>query len=370
MIVTDRFSDGDPTNNRDPDPGHAERRHGGDLRGIISRMPYLVGLGVTTVWITPVYPNPPAGYHGYHPLDFDGVDPALCSPELGPDGSRGTVRRFVQAAHRHGLKVMLDLIVCHTAPGHPWLTECPEWFNPNQNTPEKWWVWGLPDLNHDRLDVNEYFARNVLDWIGETGADAIRLDAARHIEAAFWPVFQLLVRGPHPDVTVVGEVWDPDANVVAPYQTRHGFDSMFDFPLYHALVDVFAGDAGCERLARPELSDSEAPGVLNRDNLYRNPNQLVTFLGNHDTTRFFHLAGGAERPDEAMARMRLALTFLFTTRGIPHLYYGDELPLEGGPHPDNRRDMPWERVNVPDPADPATCRAVVMRRHAQGTAQN
>jgi alpha-amylase len=349
MIVTDRFADGDPSNNGNIDRGDPEKRHGGDLLGIVQRMPYLKELGVTALWITPVYLNPPDAYHGYHPLDFDRVDPHLCSPELGPAGGRAVLRRFVEIAHENGLKVVFDAIVCHTAPNHPWLKERPDWFNENACTPEKWWIWGLPDLNHDKIDVNLYFAQNVLGWMDATGVDGVRIDAARHVEKQFWRVFKLFAKGLRPEVTLIGEVWDGSVAPVAPYQAYHGFDSMFDYPLYHAVVDVFARDQSFGRIARPELSHDEPPGILNQDEAYGNAYHLVTFLDNQDTPRFFHLAGGEERRDEALIRTKLALTFLFTTRGIPQLYYGDELGLDGGPDPDNRRDMPWELVDGPGP---------------------
>jgi len=353
MIVTDRFADGDPANNADVEPEEPKGRHGGDLRGIIQRMPYLQALGVTALWITPVYLNPPGAYHGYHPLDFERVDPRLCSPELGPVGSREVVRRFIEIAHEHGLKVVLDLVVNHTARSHPWLAEHPDWFNrdsaePSHWDPYKWWVWGLPDLNHENVDVNAYFIRNVLDWISVTQPDGIRLDAARHVETQFWHAFKLFAKGFHPEVTLISEVWSEQVKDVAPYQTIYGFDSVFDFPLREAAVDVFARDAGFGRIACAELYPEEAPGVLNLDPAYRNAYQLITFLENHDTPRFFHLAGGKANPEEAVARTRLALTFLLTTRGVPQLYYGAELGMDGGDNPDNRRDMPWTLVK-PEP---------------------
>src|SRR5262249_40365180 len=133
LIVTDRFANGDPANDGAVDRGDLGKRHGGDLLGIIQRLPYLRDLGVTVLWITPVYLNPPDAYHGYHPLDFESVDPHLCSPELGPSGSRETVRRFVQIAHEHGLKVMLDMVINHTAPNHPYPPHPPT--SLNLNTP-------------------------------------------------------------------------------------------------------------------------------------------------------------------------------------------------------------------------------------------
>jgi alpha-amylase len=344
MIVTDRFADGDPANNPCVDRSDLNGRHHGDLLGVVQRMPYLHDLGVTALWITPVYENPAYAYHGYHPLDFEKVDPRLCSPQLGPKGSRECVRRFVEIAHKHEFKVMLDLIVTHTAPDHPWLKERPDWFNRGGDTIEKMWWAGLPSLNHDKIDVNLYFVQNVMDWINTTEADAIRIDAARHAEKQFWSVLKLFAHGLHPDITLVGEVWDHDAAHVAPYQTVYGFDSMFDYPLWHAMVDVFANDVAVNRIARPELDEWEPYGVLNQDLAYRNAYQLVTFIDNHDTPRFFHLAGGEENPELAVARTKLALTFLLTTRGIPQLYYGSELAMQGGEHPDNRRDMAWDLI--------------------------
>jgi glycosidase len=135
---------------------------------------------------------------------------------------------------------------------------------------------------------------------------------------------------------------------------------MFDYPLYHAMVDVFAHDQGFGRIARPELDDWEAQGILNQDLAYWNAYHLVTFLDNHDTPRFFHLAGGEERAEEALLRTKLALTFLLTTRGIPQLYYGAELAMDGGEHPDNRRDMPWELIERPALATPQAERAREM----------
>lgn len=364
MIVTDRFADGDLANNQHVDRGDPHRRHGGDLLGIVRRIPYLRDLGVTALWMTPVYHNPPDAYHGYHPLDFERVDPSLCSPELGPTGGPEVVRRFVEIAHEHGLKVVFDAIVCHTAPGHRWLAERPAWFNEGGSTPEKWCIWGLPDLNHDRIEVNVFFARNLVEWMTSTGVDAIRLDAARHVEKPFWRVFKAFAKGVHPGVTLLGEVWDADVNVVAPYQTHHGFDSMFDYPLYEATVDVFARDRSFHRIARPELTSDEARGVLDHDEVYRNAGQLVTFVDNHDTARFFHLAGGSVDPDAAMLRTKLALTFVFTARGIPQLYYGTELAMDGGPDPDNRRDMPWE-LTEPDAGSAPAQSAREMRAYVR-----
>lgn len=342
LIVTDRFFDGDSSNNTSVDTS-ISRRHGGDLLGIIKKLPYLQELGVTTLWITPVYPNPSAAYHGYHSLDFESVDPALCSPELGPSGSRETIRRFRDVLHAHGMKLMLDLVVGHSAPEHPWVRDRPQWYNHSgSETPDKQWFYGLANLNHDLLDVNVYFLQNVLKWAGETKADAIRIDAARHVETTFWRYLKLYSQAVLPQTSFIAEFWDAQVHQVAALQNLHGFTGVFDFPLYEAIRDVFCKGGSMTCLLRPNLSDAESPGVLDMDPSYRNAYALVTFVGNHDTPRFFTAAGGDSDPDLAEARLRMALTFQMTSRGVPQLYYGDELAMAGGADPACRADMPWD----------------------------
>ena len=357
MIMTDRFArkGGEPSTGIDPDD--PKKRHGGNLLGIVERMPYLKDLGVTTLWMTPFYLNPPDSYHGYHPLDFDAVDPHLCSPELGPTGSRETIRRFVEIAHEHEFKVMIDMIVSHTGKEHPWLDEHPELINWTGEAVEKRWFERLPNINHDSLDANIYFIRNVLNWIRDTDVDAVRIDAARHVESQFWEEFKLYSLGLFPTVTVVGEFWDSKPHCVAPFQNVHGFHTMFDFPMYHAVRDVFIDNHPFDRLARRQLSDDEVPGILDLDPIYRNAYQLITFIGNHDTPRFFEKAGGNEHPEPALTRMKMALAFVMTARGIPQLYYGDELAMPGGMDPDNRRDMPWHLLEVQAQDTPEVQRA-------------
>jgi glycosidase len=274
------------------------------------------------------------------------------------------VRRFIEIAHEHGLKVMLDMIVSHTAEGHEWTRTRRDWINWSGDTPDKAWFKGLPNIDHDNLDASIYFVRNLFDWLRETGADAARIDAARHVETQFWRLFKVYWNAALPETTVMGEFWDGDPHCLAPFQNLHGLDSMFDFPLYHAIRDVFIDDHPFSRIARPRLSDSEAFGILDHDAGYRNAHRLVTFIGNHDTSRFFEAAGGVSRPDDAGARMKLAVTFLMTSRGIPQLYYGDELATEGGFDPDNRRDMPWRQIDGAAGAGKAAEESLARQMHA------
>ncbi len=369
LIMPDRFANGDPSND-DPaiSRGLFDRRkshyyHGGDLAGIRQRLPYLKGLGVTAIWLTPVYDNvnhlngqerdhgeQVTDYHGYGAVDFYGVDEHL--------GTLDSFRDLVDEAHRLGIRVIQDEVANHTGPYHPWVTDAPTptWFNgtPADHLDETWQTWTLedphssaamraptlegwfanilPDLNQDDPEVARYLIQNTLWWIGRTGIDGIREDTVPYVPRAFWSAWTGRIHENYPQVRVVGEVFDGDPALTSFYQGgREGFDgidtgidSVFDFPLCFAIRKVFAGHAAPSQLAQ----------VIAHDRLYPDASRLVTFLGNHDMERFMN-EPGATRDDLARA-----FTFLFSVRGAPLIYYGDEIGMPGGRDPDNRRDFP------------------------------
>ncbi len=359
FLLTDRFYDGDPNNNADVDLNNPYAYHGGDFSGILKKIPYLKNLGVTAIWITPVYKNlhnlayKHYGYHGYWPLDFDAVDPHLYTPRPGrKDGDKAYLKDLVDELHANDLKLVLDMVVNHTGYDHPGLRDDPStpirttWFNHASHTSdEEGRMWGLPDLDQDNPEVADYFVSSILDWIDKTGLDCIRMDTVKHVERTFWQQYKQYVRGKYPNVSLIGEVLAGDIGLLSSYQKFFAFDSVFDFPLQFALSDVFLRDASPRLLARPGLSPQEPPGVLDRDSEYTNGNRLVTLLDNHDLPRrFMSDCLGRANGDVAVARRLylLALSFLLTTRGIPQIYYGTEIGMEGGGDPDNRRDMPWD----------------------------
>jgi len=362
FLLTDRFFDGDAANNVDVNRENPRAYHGGDFKGIIEKIPYLKNLGVNVVWITPVYVNihlPQEnswGYHGYWTLDFEKVDDHWYSPsdEI-PRGSKRYLKELVDALHSNGLKLILDIVVNHTGYNHPGqrgepsTTIEPHWFNPpGKYTEEKMYLYGLPDLNHEQPEVADYFVNNILDWIEATGVDGIRMDAVKNVERAFWYHFKNYVRGRYPDVSVIAEVLDMDVNRVSRFQRYFAFDSLFDFPLQQAIWDVFIHDKSLNLIARPRLNDDEPKGVLDKDTLYTNHNRLIVLLDNHDVKkRFFSEAlerFGGDR-EKALKVFKMATAFLLTTRGIPQIYYGTEIAMEGYSDPDNRRDMRWEVFN-------------------------
>lgn len=361
FILTDRFHGVANSNAGTIDKDNPYHYHGGNFAGIVEKIPYLKTLGVTALWITPVYlqcagPNETTyGYHGYWSLDFNAINPYLYH-ENGTyeKGSKLYLKDLVDTLHANGLKLVLDMVVNHTGYNHPALIENAEnptpiranWFNPDEDSSQdliKGRLAGLPDFNLDNIDVADYHITTILSWIEQTGIDAIRMDTAKHIEKSFWNQFKTLVQGNHPQITLIGEVLEFDVPTIAKYQEEWAFDSIFDFPLQQAIKDVFIYDKPLTNVVSPF---NTGEGILDQDIHYTNQNKLVTLLDNHDLeARFFSLAlkhvGGEENKQYAVWVQKLAMSFLFTVRGIPQIYYGTEVGMEGWADPDNRRNFNW-----------------------------
>ncbi|MDQ2855337.1 MAG: alpha-amylase family glycosyl hydrolase [Acidobacteriota bacterium] len=368
LIMIDRFSDGDKSNN-DPahsrglyDRGNKFYYHGGDLQGVIERLPYLKDMGVTTLWLTPWYDNydrlneielkdgkPCTGFHGYNPQDFYAVEEHF--------GTLAKLRELVEAAHKLNLKIVQDEVVNHTGPYHPWVDDppTPTWFNGTQQhhlknvfqtwelhdprpvaslkreTMEGWFLDFLPDLNQEDPETSRYLIQNTLWWIGITGLDGIRMDTWQYVPNDFWNKWNAAIKREYPNFTVVGEVKDGDVVHTSYFQggvSRDGadsrLDSLLDFPLFYSIRHAFAEG---NRL-------DEVPKTLAKDYVYTNPNVLVTLLGGHDDGRFMSEKGAS------IAGLKLANAFLLTTRGVPQLYYGDEIAMTGPDEPTARADFP------------------------------
>jgi neopullulanase len=369
LIMIDRFADGDRSNN-DPrrSSGLYDRTnkfyyHGGDLQGVIAHLPYLKELGVTAIWLTPWYDNydrlnqielkedkPSTGFHGYNPQDFYAIEEHF--------GGRNTLIRLIEAAHRSGIKIIQDQVMNHTGPYHPWVDDppTPTWFNGTKadhlknsfqtwvlhdpraveslkrETMEGWFLDFLPDLNQDDPEVARYLIQNTLWWIGTTGLDGIRMDTWQYVPNKFWSEWTSAIKREFPKFTVVGEVKDGDVVHTSFFQggrvrfdgVDSGLDSLLDFPLFYAIRHAFAEGKPID----------EIPKTLAKDYLYTNPDILVTLLGGHDDGRFMSEKGAT------IAGLELANAFVLTTRGVPQLYYGDEIAMEGGDEPTTRGDFP------------------------------
>lgn len=369
LIMPDRFDNGDTTND-DParsrglhDRTRPRYYHGGDLAGIRRRLPYLKSLGVTALWLNPIYDNndrlneretydgqPITDYHGYGAVDFYAVDEHL--------GDVASFRQLVDDAHRAGIKIIVDMVANHTGPYHPWVTDSPTptWYHGTAEThlSNTWQVWTLadpystpvmraatldgwfggflPDLDQSDPEVARYIIQNTLWWAGMTGIDAIRQDTWPYVPRAFWRDWMTAIGREYPKMKVVGEVFDGDPALVAFFQGGRRqwdgiddkVDALFDFPLLFPLRRAFAEGKPLREVAQ----------MLARDRLYPDASSLMTFLGNHDVARFMN------EPGATLDGLKLAYTFLLTVRGTPLLYYGDEIALPGGNDPDNRREFP------------------------------
>ncbi len=369
LIMLDRFSDGEPANNDPPGSrGIYDRQnkfyyHGGDLQGVIDRLPYLKDLGVTAVWLTPWYDNydhvnqielkdgkPSTGFHGYNPQDFYGVEEHF--------GTLPKLQELVDAAHRSGIKIIQDEVVNHTGPYHPWVDDppTPTWFNGTRTnhlknvfqtwvlhdpqpvedlrraTMEGWFLDFLPDLNQKDPEVSRYLIQNTLWWIGTTGLDGIRMDTWQYVPNSFWRDWNAALKREFPRFKVVGEVKDGDPVHTSFFQggkvrfdgIDSGLDSLLDFPLFYPIRHAFAEGHQLD----------EIPKTLARDYLYNDSEILVTLLGGHDDGRFMSERGAT------IAGLKLANAFLLTTRGVPQLYYGDEIAMTGSDEPTTRGDFP------------------------------
>ena len=360
FVLTDRFCDGDKKNNEDLDKNDPKRYHGGDFAGIIKKIPYLKNLGITAVWITPVYlsigsTNHSDGYHGYWAMDFEKIDPHLYSkdPDIA-DGGKEHLKKLSQQLHSAGIKLILDMVVNHTGYHNDRYQSYPDkkikddWFNTCcEGDMIKGSLCGLPDLNCSNVDVVDYFVNNILRWIEQAEIDAIRMDTVKHVEGAFWYFFKSYVKGKYKNITLIGEDLEYDVNTISKYQKDHDFDTLFDFPLCAKIKETFIYNGSMNLIAMPRVSDDErVRGALDMDRDYTNANRLVTLLDNHDLDKRFmsEILDRWGHWDKMRANKiyKLALSFLFTTRGIPQIYYGTEIGMEGYKDPDNRKDMPWE----------------------------
>ena len=251
FVLTDRFYAKPGSQKSDEiKPSDPFAYHGGNLDGIREKIPYLKKLGITALWITPVYlqvhsPNIGAKpYHGYWALDFNSIDPLLYIDNgKYPKGSKQYLADLADELHRNGIKLILDMVVNHTGYDHPALADPKnnptpiraEWFNrfglDCSQDMIKGALAGLPDLNLDNIDVIDYHIQTILSWIEETHIDMIRMDTAKHVERGFWQYYKTLVRGKHPEVGLLGEALVFDIEELTNFQKFWGFDSLFDFPV-------------------------------------------------------------------------------------------------------------------------------------------
>jgi glycosidase len=330
FLMVDRFNDVDPTNNFDVDVKNPKAYQGGDFQGIIDKLDYLKDMGFTAIWLTPIFDNEEKGYHGYWIKDFYKTEEHF--------GSMEKFKELVKEAHKRDMKVILDFVVNHVGPNHEWVKdpEKQDWFHEkkeivnwnDQKELENGWLNGLPDLAQENPEVKNYLIDAAKWWIKETDIDGYRLDAVEHVPIQFWTDFAKEIKKEKEDFYLLGEIRSNDPAYIAQYE-KAGIDGFLDYPLNEHLRTAFA---------KPDQSSGELFTVWEKNKeVYENPYLMGTFMDNHNTVRFTREP--VNNNLHPGPRWKMALTYLYTTPGIPIVYYGSEIALDGGEEPDNRRIM-------------------------------
>jgi neopullulanase len=357
LIMPDRFVNGDETN--DNIEGYVDSfqnefpqaRHGGDIAGVISKLDYLKDLGVSTIWLTPVIENNTfRSYHGYSATDLYKIDPR--------HGDLKTYKTLVDRTHEKGLKIIMDHVANHIAIDHPWIKNLPksDWINGTvenhlhanhhkmvftdpysdsstiKHVQEGWFVDYMPDLNHKNKFMANYIIQNTLWWIQSTGIDGIREDTYPYCDQMFMSRWAKVIMNEYPTFTIVGEVWTGNPAFLSTYQGRNKYreidsnlPAITDFGMRDALVNYLAGKESIYNFYT----------TLASDYLYADVSKLVTFVDNHDVGRAMFYA------NSDIEKFKIAFHLLLTTRGIPQLFYGDEIGMiENEDHGTLRKNFP------------------------------
>jgi glycosidase len=337
QIFPERFCNGDPTN--DP-PGKVpwnaqpafDNFFGGDFQGIISKIPYLQQLGVTALYLNPIFDAP--SNHKYDTRDYLKIAPEF--------GDLRVFKTMINQLHQAGIRIIIDGVFNHTG-DHFWAfhdvrkrgeaSRFREWYHfrgfpvchsPSPNY-ECWWNFGtLPKLNHQNPEVVIYLLKAIAFWTS-MGIDGWRLDVPNEVGMDFWRAFRRLVKTINPEAFIVGEIWDE------PFAWLKGdsCDAVMNYRWRDAVIRYFACNQTTAEQFRLEL-------LNNRNGLtWEHILSAYNLLGSHDTPRFLTIC------NEDRRKFLSALAFQFTYPGIPALYYGDEIGLTGGKDPDCRKTMRW-----------------------------
>lgn len=373
LLMPDRFANGDPSNDALPDiykDKTADRnnkfaRHGGDLKGVEDHLDYFNELGVTAIWFTPVTENDMpkmregsfdmAGYHGYWFTDHYEVDKRF--------GGNDGYKKFVEAAHKKGLKIIQDAIYNHVglehwiyrdAPSKDWINQWPEFTGPNHreetmfdpyasktdkdNMVKGWFVRHLPDLNLANPLLANFLIQHAIWSVEEFGFDGFRIDTYKYCDEEFVNKVNAALKKEFPQITTFVEAW---VNTVV--GNAYFVENNFNIPFKHnapGAIDFslcFAMQAGMNQPFGWTEGVNRVYMTLAQDIVYKNPLNNCIFLDNHDMDRIFSVVG------EDWNKMKWGLNWLLTMRGIPQLYYGTEILMKNFKNPTDaevRYDFP------------------------------
>jgi len=368
LLMPDRFSNGDPSNDdvtdmlEKADRSNPDGRHGGDINGIVNHLDYIKSLGFTALWINPLVENnnPEYSYHGYAITDFYNIDPRY--------GSNPDYLNLVNECHNKDMKVIMDMVFNHCSihhwliqdlPGEDWIHQFPEFtrsnfrastiMDPYASEYDKtkmltgWFDMHMADLDQRNELLSTYLIQNTIWWIEYSGIDGIRVDTQPYSYKEFISEWSNVIFNEYPNFSIVGETWLQKEAITSYFQgdasNKDEYNSNIpyttDFPMYYAISNAFnENDSWTDGLARFYY-------VLAQDFVYTHPENNLIFCDNHDLNRYFSSL------NEDMDKWKMGITFLLTARGIPMVYYGTEILMTGEEHAGHgyiRQDFPggWD----------------------------
>ena len=352
LLMPDRFANGNTAN--DSVKGYIQgvnradlgKRHGGDIEGIISKVPYLADLGVTALWTTPMFDNNDKNfsYHHYACTDYYKIDPRM--------GTNADYRRLSDTCRKHNIKLILDVVPNHCSIEHWWMKNKPskDWFNEWPSyTPSNyrmtawtdphasqadlmqltkgWFAPNMPDLNLKNQLLFDYLTQVYIYWIEFANIDGLRVDTYPYNDIAIAANFMKTIQNEYPNMNFVGECWVKTPAETAYYQkgnnNKDGFDSGLHSVMDFCLIDVLS--AAFNESEGWESGMARFYSHFAQDFVYNDPNFIMNFIDNHDIDRYSISVG------RDVAKYKMGLAMLTTVRGYPQIYAGNEIMLEGFP---------------------------------------
>lgn len=338
QIFPDRFYNADKNN--DPvetlpwgAPVTPRSMFGGDIKGITEKIPYLAGLGVTFLYLTPIFLS--SSNHKYNTYDYYQIDPHF--------GTLEDVKEMVSVCHAHKIRILFDAVFNHCGIGFFAFNDVLE---NGENSKYKDWFFlhdfpvdvhrvnystfgikggFMPKLNTSNPEVSDYLLGVSKYWIQEVGIDGWRLDVCDEVDHVFWREFRKTVKSANPDALIVGEIMHEASSFLRGDQV----DSIMNYPFRESVKSYFAKRTVSTRQFEDELTAARMQymDVINRT--------MLNLLCSHDTERFLSSCGGKTE------RMKCTAVFQFTYIGVPYIYYGDEIAMDGGKDPECRKCMIW-----------------------------
>jgi len=363
LLMPDRFANGNPEN--DSITGYLQgvhreipgARHGGDIEGIIAKIPYLADLGITTLWTTPLFDNNDTNYsyHHYACSDYYKIDPRL--------GKNEDYLRLSETCHQNGLKLIIDVGPNHCGSSHWWMKDLPArdwlniwstftssnyrmttWTDPHAAESDLykltngWFAANMPDLNLQNPLLFDYLRQVYTFWIETANIDGMRVDTYPYNDIKTAAKFIQEIRNEYPNMNVVGECWVKTPAEIAYFQSgnnnKDGFDSRLTSIMDFCLKDVFS--AAFNENESWDTGMARFYSLYAQDFVYANSNMIMNFLDNHDIDRY----STAVKRD--ILKYKMGLAMLITSRGYPQIYYGTEIMLDGipGDYQGHRFDFP------------------------------